>query len=324
MDYVVLDLEWNQASDSRDARNRLLTFEIIEIGAVKLNSRMEIVDTFEELIRPQVYDTMHHITEKLIGIHMKDLSGCRTFDVMMKDFLAWCGEDFMFGTWGPQDLTELQKNMRFFGMEPLGKGPVRFYDIQKLFSIAYEDQKVRRSLEYAVDYLQIPKDIPFHRAISDAVYTARVFQMIKDPIALQRVSFDTFQLPENHRSEVHVVFDNYAKYISRPFPDKEALMADKEVLSTRCYLCHHNLRKKVRWFSPNGKHYYSLSWCDKHGWMKGKIRVKKAEDDMVYAVKTTKLVGEKEVAALMERKDHIRQLRKEHRHREAQEKLGKR
>lgn len=53
-------------------------------------------------------------------------------------------------------------------------------------------------------------------------------------------------------------------------------MADKEVLSTRCYLCHHNLRKKVRWFSPNGKHYYSLSWCDKHGWMKGKIRVKKA------------------------------------------------
>ena len=71
MDYVVLDLEWNQASDSRDARNRLLTFEIIEIGAVKLNSRMEIVDTFEELIRPQVYDTMHHITEKLIGIHMK-------------------------------------------------------------------------------------------------------------------------------------------------------------------------------------------------------------------------------------------------------------
>lgn len=89
-------------------------------------------------------------------------------------------------------------------------------NIQKLFSIAYEDQKVRRSLEYAVDYLQIPKDIPFHRAISDAVYTARVFQMIKDPIALQRVSFDTFQLPENHRSEVHVVFDNYAKYISRP------------------------------------------------------------------------------------------------------------
>ena len=63
----------------------------------------------------------------------------------------------MFGTWGPQDLTELQRNMRFFGMEPLGTSPVRFYDIQKLFSIAYEDQKSRRSLEYAVDFLKIEK-----------------------------------------------------------------------------------------------------------------------------------------------------------------------
>ena len=36
MDYVVLDLEWNQASDSHDARSRLLTFEIIEIGGGKI------------------------------------------------------------------------------------------------------------------------------------------------------------------------------------------------------------------------------------------------------------------------------------------------
>ena len=40
MDYIILDLEWNQAADSRDERSRMLTFEIIEIGAVKMNSRM--------------------------------------------------------------------------------------------------------------------------------------------------------------------------------------------------------------------------------------------------------------------------------------------
>ena len=265
MDYVVLDLEWNQASDNRDARSRLLTFEIIEIGAVKLNSRMEIIDTFQELICPQVYEEMHSVTERLIGIHMEELQGKRKFTEVAGDFLKWCGTDFMFGTWGPQDLTELQRNMRFFGMEPLGTGPVRFYDIQKLFSIAYEDQKSRRSLEYAVDFLNIEKDGAFHRALSDAWYTARVLQMIKDPVALQRFSYDTFVLPKSHRDEVHVVFDDYAKYISRPFADKEELMADREVISTRCYLCHKNLRRKVRWFTPNGRHYYSLSYCDKHG-----------------------------------------------------------
>lgn len=317
MEYIVLDLEWNQASDINDDRSKMLNFEIIEIGAVKLNNRMEITDTFHEMIKPQVYEEMHKITERLIQIHMSELMECRLFNEVMTDFLKWCGSDCMFGTWGPLDLTELQRNMVFFGMEPLGDGPFRFYDVQKLFSIAYEDGKSRRSLEYAVDFLKLTKDIPFHRAISDAYYTARVLQLIKDPVALQRVSFDTFVLPENHKKEIHVVFDNYAKYISRAFEDKEALLADKEVIATRCYLCHRNLRRKIRWFSPNGKHYYSVSYCDKHGYMKGKIRIKKAENNMLFAVKTTKFISEKEVGAIQMKKERAKEIRRERRRRES-------
>lgn len=315
MDYIVLDLEWNQASDSGDERSRMLTFEIIEIGAVKLNSCMEIAGTFHEMIRPQVYEEMHRVTERLIHIHMDQLMSCRTFNEVARDFLDWCGPSCMFATWGPMDLTELQKNMRFFGMEPLGDGPLRYYDVQKLFSIAYEDGKSRRNLEYAVDFLHIDKSGQFHRALGDAMYAAKVFQQIKDPAALQRVSFDTFLLPKDHKSEVHVVFDTYAKYISRPFPDKEALLADREVTSTRCYLCHRNLRRRIRWFSPNGRHYYSLSWCDKHGYMKGKIRIRHTDDDRLYAVKTSRFITEEEAAQIQGKKEHARQLRREHRRR---------
>lgn len=319
MEYIVFDLEWNQAADPEDERSKMLTFEIIEIGAVKLNNRMEIVDTFHELIKPQVYEEMHKITERLIQIHIEELQNCRQFVDIASDFLRWCGQEYLFATWGPQDLSELQKNMTFFGMEPLSKGPMRFYDVQKLFSIAYEDSRSRRSLKYAVDFLNLKKEVPFHRAISDAWYTARILQEIKDPIALQRFSFDTYTLPDSHRNEVHVVFDNYAKYISRAFPDKEALLSDREVTSTKCYLCHKNIRKKIRWFTLNGKHYYSVSYCDKHGYMKGKIRVKKAEDDRVYAVKTAKFITPQEAAMLQERKEHAKELRKEHRHKEKQD-----
>ena len=319
MDYIILDLEWNQAADSRDERSRMLTFEIIEIGAVKMNSRMEITDSFHELIRPQVYGEMHKITEQLIHLKMDELAGCRTFEAVASDFLKWCKKDFLFCTWGPLDLTELQKNMKFFGMEPLADGPLRYYDVQKLFSLAFEDGKSRRSLEHAVDFLQISKEIPFHRALADACYTARVFERIKDPGVLQRVSFDTFCLPANRKAEVHVVFDRYAKYISRAFEDKEALLADREVISTRCYLCHRNLRRKIRWFTPNGKHYYSVSFCAKHGYMKGKIRIKKTDDEKVYAVKTTKFIPEEEVEDIRQRKDRARQLRRERRSRERQE-----
>ncbi len=320
MNYIVLDLEWNQASEANDERSKMLAFEIIEIGAVKLNSRMETMDTFHERIKPQVYGEMHKVTERLIQIHMADLKNCRIFTEVMEDFLHWCGDSVMFATWGPMDLTELQKNMVFFGMEPLGIGPLRFFDVQKLFSIAYEDQKSRKSLEYAVNYLGLSVGEPFHRAISDAVYTAQILQQIKDPIALQRVSFDTFCLPKDHRSEIHIVFDSYAKYISRAFPDKETLMADREVISTRCYLCHRNLRRKIKWFSQNSKHYYSLSYCEVHGYMKGKIRIRKTDHDTVFAVKTTRLIPEEETDKIRQKKERIKELRRMHRHREKEKK----
>lgn len=40
MDYIVLDLEWNQAPGKFD-KETMLPFEIVEIGAVKLNSKFE-------------------------------------------------------------------------------------------------------------------------------------------------------------------------------------------------------------------------------------------------------------------------------------------
>lgn len=68
-----------------------------------------------------------------------------------------------------------------------------------------------------------------------------------------------------------------------------------------CYKCRRTLRKKIRWFSSNQKFYFCLAICPEHGYMKGKIRMKKSEDGAFFAIKTTKLVGE-EGAALVERK----------------------
>ncbi len=316
MNCIILDLEWNQAGDSRDERLRQLPFEIIEIGAVKLNEEREICDTFHELVHPQIYLEMHHITEDLIHLSMEELDHARPFEEVAADFLKWCGKDPMFGTWGPLDLTELQRNLSFFGLPALADKPIAFYDIQKLFSIAFEDSKVRRSLEYAVDFLKISKDIPFHRALSDAVYTAKVFQCIKEQRVLEKVSFDTYHLPGTRKEEIHIVFDNYAKFISRGYEDKAALFSDREVISTKCYICRRNVKKKIRWFTPNGKHYYSVSYCEKHGYMKGKIRVRKSENDRVYAVKTLKFIREEEVQDILQKKEKARELRRIRRHKE--------
>lgn len=210
------------------------------------------MDKYNQLVKPVVYHQMNRITSDLVHLHMEDLQKGRSFVEVMNEFLAWCGEDYVFCTWGPLDLFELQRNMHYFHMEPLSGKPVKFLDVQKLFSIAYEDRKSRRALEWAVDFLKIEKDIPFHRAFSDAYYTAKVLAAIQDPEVLKNVSYDVFNPPSCREEEIKVQFDTYFKYISRVFPDKTAALSDREVSSSKCYLCRRNLRKKVKWFTLTG------------------------------------------------------------------------
>lgn len=303
MNYIVFDLEWNQSNTGKEKEVKEFPFEIIEIGAVKLDDTLEFADTFHRLIKPQVYHEMHHITENLIHISMEELENEKYFPEVAAEFFDWCGEDCIFCTWGPLDLTELQKNMRFYQMPALSSGPMKFYDVQKLFSIGYEDRKSRRTLEYAVDFLQVTKDIPFHRAFSDAYYTAKVLSALSEKKeVLRNYSFDVFTPPQSKKEEIKVIFDTYAKYISREFENKTEALSDREVMSTKCYLCRRNIKRKVKWFSPNGKHYYSVGCCNIHGFMKAKVRIRKSENDKVYVVKTMKFISEEDMNALKKRK----------------------
>lgn len=305
MNYIVLDLEWNQSDTGTEPEVKEIPFEIIDIGAVKLDGERKTAGEFNRLVKPAVYLHMHKITGKLLHLQMKDLQKGQSFCQVMEEFRSWCGQDYIFCTWGPLDLYELQRNIRFYGMEPLSNVPIRFLDVQKLFSIAFEDKKSRRSLEYAIDQLHITKDVPFHRAYSDAYYTAKIFALLPEE-TLVNYSIDTFILPRSRAEEIHVLFHDYAKYVSREFEDKQKAMEDREVISTKCYLCHRNIRKKIRWFTPNGKNYYSVAMCPVHGYMKSKIRIRKSENDMAYVVKTSRFISEEDCLKLQSRRENAK------------------
>jgi len=317
MKYIVMDLEWNQA-DGKIYQDGGLPFEIVEIGAVRLNRFMRMNGEFEELIKPKIYPHLHYMTSQIVHLDSDDFEKSRSFVEVMSDFLKWCGNKYIFCIWGTLDLTELQRNMCFYGMEELTDKPLAFLDVQKLYSIAYEDGKVRRALEYAVDELNIPKDLPFHRAKNDAYYTAKVLEKIhrKHRDVENYLSYDLFMVPQSKEDEIRVNFKTYFKYISREFEDKTEAMNDKEVSSTKCYLCGKSTKKVVKWFSVNGRHYYYVGLCEKHGYMKCKVRMKKADDGNVYVVKTQKIVNEDAVASIKEKQEKLRAQRAERRHKE--------
>lgn len=306
MNYIVFDLEWNQCPDGKWAEDERLPFEIIEIGAVKLNSERVITDSFHELIRPTVYKWIHSRTREVVHLDYQDLLDGEYFPKVVQRFLEWCGEDYIFCSWGTQDLLEMQKNLSYFDLLHLVKGPIHYYDIQKLFSLRLENGKKRRSLEMAIELLRISKDLSFHRALTDAYYTAVVFQKIYEDSLAPFTSIDLYQNPKKRREEQYISYPTYDKYVSKEFDSKEKAMKDRIATSTKCPACHGTARRKVRWFSVNAKQYYSISICPEHGMVKGKIRMRKSDNDKFYVVKTLKLIGEEEKESILEKKEALR------------------
>ena len=98
MNYIVMDLEWNQAMRSDSAVfNKLpihLRGEIIEIGAVKVKDG-KVVDRFMEFIKPEkpITATITNIT----GITNEMVASARSSEAVMKDFVAFCEDYILVG-----------------------------------------------------------------------------------------------------------------------------------------------------------------------------------------------------------------------------------
>ena len=345
MNYIVFDLEWNQCPEGKSEEDPNLPFEIVEIGAVKMNESGEILDTFHQFVRPTVYKWLHYRTREVIGLNASDLRHGLPFPEAAREFLRFCttagrpaaneeaadpveaaglpgagpadtaaeespaagtepADDFspyLFFTWGTMDVMEFQRNLRYYGMEYLVRPPVFFGDVQKLFAISYEERKLRRSLEYAVDFLQLTHEGDFHAALDDAMYTARILQKIRPSVIRSNYSIDIYQYPRSKEEQVRIRYRTYEKFISRDFPKKEELMKDGEASAVRCFVCGKEVRRKVPWVSLNHRNYEAVGECPEHGYTKSKLRVRKTEEGTCFAVKTSRQISEGELAEFLEK-----------------------
>ncbi len=322
MNYIVLDLEWNQCPYGKKNEDPDLPFEIIEIGAVKMDDSFHSIGNFHEIIRPVLYQKLHYMTKSVIHMREKDFEGKRSFPAVFRDFLSWCGDDPVFCTWGPGDLTELQRNLRWHikkgHMDEEWPFPYPFFyrDIQKVFSYVYEERSLRRALEWAVEFLLIPKQEKFHGAFSDAVYTSEVLAHLPREEVEKHYSIDTFITPSCRKEEIFVSYDDYSKFISKSFHDRNQVMKDRIVVQTRCNICGKKAVKKIRWFSDNGRNYLCAAFCEDHGLIKGKARIRQNSDGDWYAVKTIRAISDEEYEALYRKQAALRKKRALHRARE--------
>lgn len=313
MNYIVMDLEWNQAGDRKKSIPGLL-FEIIEIGAVRVDEQYNIIDEWHGRIHPQFYTQLQHNVREVLGISDDVLAEGVQFEEAFREFMEWCGDDYTYVTWGCADLTELQCNASFYGVDGKFPYPFLYYDLQKLFSIAYDDGKSRSNLKNAITHMGIEEDEEYHSAITDARYTAKVLCAMAREGRLADVlmfkSVDTYRIPSYRRDEIYLNFGTYSKYISKGFSSKEKAARDRIVRSCNCYMCGKPMTRKIKWFSTNSKMHYGLFCCEEHGLIKGRFRIKQAANGQYYVIKIMKQTDEEGAQKIQDRQLKERESRK--------------
>lgn len=297
MKYIMLDLEWNQAYAQKAiaVQKRLsarLRGEVIQIGAVMLDEEMNFCGSYSVLVKPKYFCKIHRHVMLLTGITQEMMDSGAPLESAIVKFHQWCGDDFAFFTWGPDDIPMLKENLAVCDVSSEWLDNV--FDLQPIFNAQTDGQKQQRSLEFAMEHFGIEQTLPSHDALNDAYFTALVAQKLdlKKGMA-QYHSADEDCLFDETYGDSNIGEDGYVE-ISEFFAEEKSGI-------TRCPKCNSLLTDKHSTLHCKGRRYLTLFKCEEHGPIFLQIKMHKNFDETWRARKTVLLAKENEISEYLGR-----------------------
>lgn len=273
MNFVVFDLEWNQAGYGRPMIREPLPLEgeIIQIGAVKLSESLETLGEFKIYIKPRVYRKMNRKVQQITHISNEDLASGADFKDAVAQFAAFCGDEFKLVTWGSDDMRVLRQNLAFKHCDAAWVPGVN-YDLQLVYDKA-QGNKNESSLAAAVEHYGIDLDRPQHDALNDAYYTACVMDKIGTEAVYQLYS--TAVVPKR---------SGEIKRIEFPVVGSRRKAVAK-LRAVNCPMCDAQL-DCAPWVEQGSGRFISLCECTEHGGFFMRLRLKRIGDETLCGIMT--------------------------------------
>ena len=304
MHYIILDLEWNQpvsytSRTYREVGDRLI-FEMIQIGAVRLDDQLNPADSISIPIAPTHYLRIHPRIRRMTGLDSETLAGAPAFREALQQFASWCGNDYTLLTWGIDDVSVLYQNIHFFHCEDIVLPPL--CDIQRLFSTVH-NLKDRSGLKAAMEMVNITPDdtMSFHNALNDAWYTALVFKTLPDPSAV-------LNYPQEPRQLIHSRHITREKTEGEAFPSVRDALASETAIHPVCPRCGRVLALDGEYIKQSADKYIAVAKCRNHGRILIRLRFRIDDDGKKIMSRTTAPATSANVAYI-----HTKQLQNQQR-----------
>ena len=279
MDYIVLDMEWNQPWPGSPSSKKVLPVqirgEILQIGAVRVTEDQQVADEFQVLIKPKYYRRLNRRVSKLTGIREAQLREEGVpFPDAAEQFRSWCGEDVIFLTWGFDDITILKENLQLHGLDDSWVN--RWYNAQMIFNAQTDGSNAQKALKTAMEIFEIEPSRPAHDALGDAYHTA----LICARMDLKKGAAEYDDALKSHVNGFHgaELPGCISRKVFYDYADKRAALSAMSGEENKCPVCGRQMLGS-RWFAQPGRRYMDLASCPEHGKFLIRVRLSLQPDN---------------------------------------------
>ena len=280
MNYVVVDLEWNQAMSSKSSVfNKLpihLRGEIIEIGAVKLDENLKPTEEFTIDVKPVYFRRMHYKVKKITGFDKERLAHGVGFADALEQFRAWCGDGVTFLTWGCDDQGILEQNIIIHDLD--WDWIDGWINLQLIYNLQTGGDKNQKSLASAMEHFGIEQTRVAHDALGDAYNTALVsthldmkegLRLYPEAGKILAARMPNYKPAAENNGPDALMHESYDDYES-----KAAAFADERLDGLLCPICGKSLEGS-RWVNQGDQRYMNLFLCPEDGSFLSRVRFRK-------------------------------------------------
>ena len=287
MNYIVMDMEWNQPWPGSPSSKKVLPVqirgEIIQIGAVRVTEDQQVADEFQVMIKPKYYRHLNRRVSKLTGIKETQLREEGVpFPEAIELFRHWCGEDIIFLTWGFDDIGILRENLQLFELDTAFTE--RWYNAQMIFNAQTDGSTAQKALKTAMEIFGIEATRPAHDALGDAYHTA----LICARLDLKKGAAEYDEALKSHENGFHgaELTGCIARKVYYDYADKRAALSAMAGEENICPICGARMLGS-RWFAQPGHRYMDLATCPEDGKFLIRVRLSEQQDGLIRVSRLT-------------------------------------
>lgn len=287
MNYIVMDMEWNQPWPGSPSAKKVLPVqirgEIIQIGAVRLTQEQQVADEFQIMIKPKYYRHLNRRVSKLTGIKETQLREEGVpFPEAIAQFRDWCGEELIFLTWGFDDIGILRENLQLYGLDT--DFTEKWYNAQMIFNAQTDGSTAQKALKTALEMFEIEPSRPAHDALGDAYHTA----LICARLDLKKGAEEYDAALKSHENGFHgaELPGCIARKVFYDYADKRAALSAMAGEENLCPICGGRMLGS-RWFAQPGHRYMDLATCPVDGKFLIRVRLSQQQDGTVRVSRLT-------------------------------------